>query len=464
MKKFYVLLMILFMATSSYVISNDLDSLKKVIEKINLDHEKLKDKVESQSKNMEILFYVLVGVLSIGGLTSLVGWFRNETRTQREHNLSKNTIDMVNEILNLTVGANKKALESKSNWLNLTSEDLTRRASELIDKSKDKNVLINNNESIYEISKISEEIPVLKNNIKVWGENIEISLKCLFIRALDLHINQKFDAAIETWKEVYESKHSDIDDLKKEAHYWTGCEYNNLGEYEKALEQFDFALEIVKNAKDIEKFEIERIILETRFFNKDNDNEENILEGFSELYEKISKSNEHGIDDLKSKIANSYANIYFSKGFNLQKKAKDDEARKYYEETKKYYQIGSNNYFSKLNLAETNYRLGKENIKEDFIDIKNRAKIRYLNKKEPRTKVSECAINFIFALRLQENIQEIEKKYKDVIRDIYSVNDRLTIYSPIRKLNVDRGEFENDIDFLLKEHNDNKVILKNVRT
>ncbi len=93
-----------------------------------------------------------------------------------------------------------------------------------------------------------------------------------FIKGIDQYLKEQFDNAIKTWTNLLESDFKCVDQekLKSLTFYWIGYLHNNRGQFVDGLENFDKA---EKLCTDSRKYELQRMKIETRFFN----NEDSVL-------------------------------------------------------------------------------------------------------------------------------------------------------------------------------------------
>lgn len=114
--------------------------------------------------------------------------------------------------------------------------------------------------------------------------------------------------------------------LKSLAWYWIGYEHNNLAEFEDARISFERALETTEGAR---RYELSRILLESRFFNKNKESTEVLIPYFETLLKSIeSEKVDEEFEENKRKILITIGNVYYQFGNELKKNGKNEEVQK----------------------------------------------------------------------------------------------------------------------------------------
>ncbi|MBN2093756.1 MAG: hypothetical protein JW740_00025 [Candidatus Zambryskibacteria bacterium] len=279
-----------------------------------------------------ILIAVLAIVLSLGGIVSFVGWRHSESRANEAHKLfitgeqaaqgrsdevhktflesSKNTLNLVNDTLALAKEASERAAHFIEKKARLTLEELDKDANFLVNSvhKEDDRALVAAPKNRSNLRSLAQKIAGFEINRFVLPIDIELTSYCLFIRGLDFHLNQQFAEASKCWQSVA-LREDTPNSLKSLAWYWIGYEHNNLAEFEDACISFERALE---TAEGTMRYELKRISLESRFFNKIKEPAEKLIPYFETLLNSI--ESERGNEEFKAnkrKIFVTMGNIYY---------------------------------------------------------------------------------------------------------------------------------------------------------
>ena len=433
----------------------------------------LREKVDTLYWLTGILIAVLVTVLTLGGLGSLIGGIRTESRTSEAHRLfitgerasqgrsdevhktflesSRDTLDLVNETLTLAKEASERAAHFIENKARATREKLDENAKFLLESvhKEDDRALVADPTHRSALRSLAQKIAGFEINRFVFPIDIELTPHCLFIRGLDFHLNQQFTDAFECWQSV--ALREDTPNLLKSlAWYWIGYEHNNLAEFEDACISFERALETTEGAR---RYELNRILLESRFFNKNKESAEVLMPYFETLLKSIEseKSDEEFLEN-KRKILITIGNVYYQFGNELMKNGKNEEAQKKYQNAKNYFKKAGQDKWALFGLAETLYRQGEEETANPiFENVRAEAIVENIRREEPRTKVLARTTELICCIRLRKSDDEITGIFSQVIEALGRVDERLTVYSQIQKRNVTKPEFMKDLEELMAE-------------
>jgi tetratricopeptide (TPR) repeat protein len=420
-----------------------------------------------------ILIAVLAIVLSLGGLGSFVGWIRAESRTSEAHRLfitgeraaqgrsdevhktflesSKNTLNLVNDTLALAKEASERAAHFIENKARLTLEELDKNAKLLIESvhKEDDRALVAAPKNRSELRSLAQKIAGFEINRFVLPINIELTSYCLFIRGLDFHLNQQFTEASKCWQSVA-LRVDTPNPLKSLAWYWIGYEHNNLAEFEDACISFERALETAEGAR---RYELKRILLESRFFNKSKESAEKLIPYFETLLNSIeSEKGGEEFEENKRKILVTMGNIYYQLGNELMKSGKNEEAQKKYQNANNCFEKAGQNMWALFGFAETLYRQGKkETAHPVFEKVRSEAIAEYIRREEPRSKVLARTTELICCIQLRKSNDEITGIYSQVIDALGQVNELLTVYSQMQRRNITKTEFKKDLEELMAD-------------
>jgi tetratricopeptide (TPR) repeat protein len=442
------------------------NSLQDTQQSLKMDVAILKERVDTISSVMTLFITVLLGVLAIGGITSFVGWFRTEKRAREGFEVgmagelasqkraqdihqtflegSKTTLDLVNATLTLAKEASERAAKSIEIKARTTLDDLDKKSKEL--RALDIKRVIAEPALRSKLHSLAQKIAGFEINLFILPPDFKLTPDCLFIRGMDFHLNQQFDEALDCWNSV--ALHEGTpDDLKGLALYWIGCEDNNLGKFSDACRSFERAKDVTIG---VQRFELRRIIIESRFFKKED--AKSLVEDLKGLLVEI--GNEPSSDELqkiKVRTFTTLGNVYLQVGNELRKSNNKAGARTNYELASGQFQNASKeDKWALFGLAESFCRLGrKKQAKSIFEKMRIQAANEYISKEEPRGKVQACTSELICCLRISRPRNEISVIHSQVIEALGRVDERLTIYSQIQKRNVQKGEFKNDLDDLM---------------
>jgi tetratricopeptide (TPR) repeat protein len=278
-----------------------------------------------------------------------------------------------------------------------------------------------------------------ETNRLILPADIKLTPYCLFLRGMDYHLSQQFDEAFQAWNAVALSEETPPN-LKSLAWYWIGYENNNLGKFSEAYVSFEKAME---SAQGPRRWELRRIGLESKFFNKKRETAESLIEPFQNLLKTIEE--EGGGEEVRSKrmrTLTTLGNVYWVAGNERMKTDGFDQAKAYYERAKECFQEASvQDKWALFGLAEALYVLklrGAEDLFENR--IREQAKDEYVRREEPRTKVLARTSELICCLRVHALHPEIPGIYSQVIEALGRVDERLTVYSQLQRRNVRKDE------------------------
>lgn len=475
----------------------DTIELHNEIKQLKDDVKLLRDQVNSQQN----LVYYVVALFTLfsffGGVMTFLSYRNNERRAQNTeeraaeiHSLtinndksaqertnkifeeSQKTLTLVNETLFLAAEASRRAYKSLETKLVNTMNEREREARNIIETSRayedDKN-LTTDKDVCSEIHLTGRKIEGLENHLATLDSQIELKPHCKFIRGADSYLSEQFNQAIEYWGNVAYSNEADKL-LKSLAYFWIGYINNNLGEFDLAIRNFKKAEEL---ATDSRKYELIRIRLETRFFNKEPIKP--IIDEFNNLLTLIEKDTSGesptSLYFRKKRILTTLGNIYyqfanetsnkternnsylkskqiFAELLNLKKDDKNilgqlhsiDSAQK---DKDKWIIFG---FAESLYQSNEKRAIAKKIFKEIVYPL---AENEFINREEKRSKVLAKATQLICAVRAAENKHFINNTKSQVDSALGGVDKRLTLYSQLQRRNVKREIFREDLSKLL---------------
>ena len=517
MKKLFLLIVIIFITTSCFGQNGGKDSVVNVPSKtinqnynrpndnINylLEIEKLKSAQENYDKRVNFVIIILTILLAFGTGFSIAGFIRAEIRETKAFKMTlenaqeakqssndskkrENTVfedshkimTLVNATLTMANEASKRASKSFETRLNKAIEAYEKNSRIIIEDSgayeDDKN-LTTNKVICSDIHRVGRKIEgIVEHNLIVLEDsNVSLQPFCIFIRGADSYLSEHFGEALDYWSAVSILPNAEVK-LRSLSYYWIGYVNNNLGKFTKAIGSFKKAQEL---ATDSRKYEIQRIQLETQFFNNEPINQ--IIDDLKSLLVLIEKDESgestHILVSRKTKVLTTLGNVYYQLGnqSNLGK-----ERKQYYNESKKIFADLLNikegeDVFAKIysldnykkdkskwiifGYTESLYKLASEDNDNEKINLAielfkkvvySLAENEFLNREEKRTKVLAKTTQLICSVRANDDEGTISNT-KSHVEAALSIDTFLTIYSQIQRRNVNRQIFIEDLDKLL---------------
>lgn len=385
---------------------------------------------------------------------------REEESSERDRHIfgqSTETLTLVNQTLELARDASERASKGLEDRLNRQHKNLEQEASDLLDESKAyKNfkVLVEDSNFRSNLKTLASEITSLQTNQNILDKEVLLHPNCCFIKAMESHLDQHFKPAIKYWKKAEEHEKSE-DSLRIMSSFWIGYEQNNLGDFEDATGSFEKASSLAKGHM---AYELERIKIESKFFDFPKFTTQKILPEMESLYERIKVDKENKSEEFQkvmSSISGTLGNIYYQFGNELSSKDETrEEAEEYYKKAKAtFYKAPIKNKWTWFGYAESCYKLGEyEESVDCFLNkVKNEAEFEYSTRLEPRTKVLGQTTVLICSIRvksLNENVKPLINLIKSTLG---TVDKRLTVYSQFQRRNVSKKQFNADLDQLMEE-------------
>ena len=383
---------------------------------------------------------------------------RNErVDSERDRRLfaqSTETLTLVNATLKLANEASLRASKALEDKLNRKHSALETEASELVEDSKAyKNfkVLVEDSRYRSNLQTLAIDIMGLQNNQELLDTDVILHPHCAFIRAMDFHLNQHVKPAIRYWKQV-KAHPSASESLRIMALHWIGYEQNNIGDFEDAAENFEAAARLANGPL---KHEIDRLKIESRFFNTSKYSAQSILPELLALQEKVElleKSEE--VKRIRSGIAGTLGNIYLQIGNDLQAmKAPSEPPKVYYEMAKAAFDSAPiKNKWIWFGYGEACYRLGDRATAEEYFltKVKPEAELEYSTRLEPRTKVLGQTTVLICSMLIESQHDNVAPLYNLIKATLSSVDTHVTVYSQFKRRNVFKKVFLDDLDEAMK--------------
>jgi len=439
----------------------------------------LNDRVANLRETQTWLLAFLALILGVG----VFSWFRDEgragraeQRTIQAHELavrgeeaaqqriqlvqetflesSKETLDLVNQTLTLAYQASERAAKLVENRAKSILRGLDSDSRKLLESvpSQEDRALVANSDRRSRLHSLAEKINGFEINSSFLDDlpEFELTPACLFIRGMDFHLGQQFYDAIDCWESTTLCRDAD-NKLKSLAWYWIGYEYNNLGKFDDAHLYFGKAREVADGAR---RYELQRIMIETRFFSK-KEPAAQLIQALVDLLRSIEQEGaSEEFQERRRGILTQLGNVYLQAGNDLRKEGQPEEARKMYECAKEAFaKAADENKWALFGLGQAQYGLGEEREAERIFKDKIRPKAieEYINREEPRTKAMAKMTELICCIRVPSLKDEGPGIYVQVLEALGRADERLTVFSQMQKRNVTKSEFRKDLEEFMEE-------------
>lgn len=435
----------------------------------------LRTRVEDLKDLVNVAFVVVGLLLAVGTGVSLVGFYRAESRTAESHVLSiageaaaqsraneihstflassKDTLELVNATLQLAKEASERAVKSIEEKATTALKDLDQRAKGLITRvpQEDDHALVANQRRRSELISLAHEITGFEINQQILLTPIFLTPHCLFVRGMELHLRQQFEDALKYWNQVA-LRDDSSDELKSLTWYWIGTEQNNLGDFGEAEQSFDRARRTASETRDLE---LQRIRLESRFFDKEREAAFTLIRPLEELLQQAERmGHTQEVEARKIKILTTLGNVRHQAGNDYRRDGHTDEAAAHYKAALGFFaQADSHNQWVLFGRAEALYRLGAYDQAYPLYrgPLRRHAINEYLNKIEPRIRALAREMELICCVRVPELWGDVTTAYYNVIEVLGQVDERLTVYSQLQRRNAHRPQFRNELGQLMQE-------------
>ncbi len=303
-----------------------------------------------------------------------------------------------------------------------------------------------------ELSKLARRIDGFETNRLIFQETPELTPHILFIRGMDFHFNQNFEGSLASWKQVVVDKESS-DELKSLAWYWMGREQNNLAKFEEAEQSFANAR---RSASAVMDFELQRNILESKFFNKDKGKAADLIEPLQKLLNRVAPggdANGSSVSRVRGKVLTTLGNVRIEAGDECGG-AGSQEARDHYESALDIFeQARDQDKWALFGKAEALYSLGRfDEAYPIYRDkLRRQAVDEYHRRVEPRARTVARTLELICCIRVPDLWKDVPTASENVLASLDEVDENLTVYSEIWHRNVSKPRFRGQIEQLMRE-------------
>jgi hypothetical protein len=229
---------------------------------------------------------LLVAILALGGSLGIVFSIRDQRRVSQLHELtvgsetlsqrrteqsyasffeqSQTTLALVNDTLELAKEATEGATHSMELKAKAQIDAIEERAEALLDRvfgGADFESLVEDAGNRGDLHAIGDSLRSLEGYLSL--QNIKLPQHTKFIKAIDQFLLDDTEGALHALRRASQDRLSD--ELRRFTLFWLGYMYTTVGDYELAVRTFRED-EVGLSADDTERFQLECIIGETRFF------------------------------------------------------------------------------------------------------------------------------------------------------------------------------------------------------
>lgn len=399
-------------------------------------------------------------------IPSLVVLYRSERRSQEAHTIgiggevasqqraaevhaaifeaSKNTLNLVNETLQLAKDASARAAEAVLKKARQTLGELDELARGLLESAPagDDRFLVTDLEKRSELRSIARRIAGFEAASVLMPEEMDLPPPCLFVRGMDFHLDQQYQDAIRTWKKVALNDHAPPA-LRSLSWYWIGYEHNNLANFEAAEDSFTKALE---TATGVRRFELQRIKIESAFFHTlPGEPLQGIIESLANLAASTRQHTEADTRPALAKILITLGNVRSQAAIDDSAHAETirTEALTAFDEA---LTIRGNDKWALFGRAEMLWELGERDAATTlFARVREAAEREAIDREEPRTKVLARTTELICCLKVPALKTRVPVVRNHVTEALGRVDGRLTVYSQMLKRNVSKDDFRQQL-------------------
>jgi tetratricopeptide (TPR) repeat protein len=456
---------------------DDIAELRKELSDLRVNT--VKEQLNSLENRFNQIIAGLAVLLAIFGIGPFILGLSAERRARQAHSLairgeeaaqgrasqihtalfdeSRNTLTLVNQTLELAKDASERAATAIQKRAVTLRDELNREANEMLTEAstQDDRWLISKPEQRSDLTSLATKIANFEINSFTFPDALDLNPDCHFIRGMDFHLKQQFRDALKVWSDVAHNEAAQPA-RRSLAWYWIGYEQNNLGEFDRAEESFRQA---ERHEPGDRRFELRRIRLESRFFNKDRIDPYSIIPELDALVTALTNVPEVTREVLRyrEKVHTTFGNVLFE----CARHTTDDKDRKkeYYKQAEVHYRKVVDEKvddikWGRFGLGQVLFELGQVDDSDKIFDGPALADARaeYTTRAEPRTKVLARSTELICCALVDHLREQVKSVYGDLIVALGNVDNRLTVYSQFQKRNVKKDRFKADLDAFLDTH------------
>ncbi len=377
--------------------------------------------------------------------------------------LFQNSVDivtLVKDTLDLATGAMRKASEVVHSQALQSINALEHQAKRIIDTVEEDapQVLVENPTIRRELRSIAEKVTGFEYMQYGLSEKIEIPSHCRFAQGLFLHLGQRHIEAIEKWEQAANRASASFH-VATLARYWIGYEQNNIMNFADAIGNFQIARTVANPAR---LFEIDRIILETRFFAEDP--MDALIPQYKSLMETYAEGGGQSHIAHRGRLAFTLGNMFYSAGLRA-KQARGQEsserAKDNYELAFEAFKQGGDLLWARFGRAQADFRLNelytvagvgaeRTEYRELFEAVRNDAGRQIHHREEARSRFLFRAVQFVADCRTGVDRKELKRDFEDLQEVLSQVIDPLSVFSPEWKRNVSKDKVVDELRLLLE--------------
>jgi tetratricopeptide (TPR) repeat protein len=359
---------------------------------------------------------------------------------------SKTTLELVNATLTLAKEASERAAHFLEEKALEALDSLDREAKTLlatVPRGEDR-ALVADQRRRSTLMSLAQKLSAFETNRLILPRDIKLTPPCMFIRGMEHHLKQQFDDALEYWEQVALAEDAEKS-LRSLAWYWIGYEHNNLGEFPVAVSSFEQAL---NHSEGSRSYELQRILIESRFFNKKEVKPEDLIQSLEKLLSTMTEPQSEDLEARRLKVCGTLGNILHVVGDKYRQEQKLDEATRYYQRAAQYFSEASErDKWARFGLAEALFRGGQIDAAKILYEtsVLSDAQKEGVDRIEPRTKVLARVTEMICYARLSDMRDRVPHMSSQVNEALGDVDERLTVYSQVQRRNISREEFRLEV-------------------
>ncbi len=460
-------------------------SLLREVARLQSDLLQLRERVDFYISNVGTIVAVLVVILALGAGTSTASWFIYERRSSQLHSLtlegqrtaqardayvfeeSKQTIDLVNSTLQIARDASRNAAEAVEQSARSQLRELETQAATIVAPAlKEWRSLVTTPGRTAPLRALASRLNLFESMRLVFAQRLEPSPESTFVRGMESYLADDFDEALGLWRRVVVDQRAS-DDLTILAHYWLGYVNDNAGFYDAAVESFSSCVDIYqrKDPGNPRKFELKRILLESRFFDATHYTPERLVPQFESLLDELDGEVQDRrvpeVDEFKrmrTHLLVTFGNVYFDLG----KLGSDDDRVSYLRRAIDHYkraqeERSEETKYARFGFAEAQYQLSlllrDEEMRESSrtlfrSDVLRDATDELQRRQERRTQIRALTTQLICHLRVGD-VGQADAVKSQIDTHLGVLDDRLTVFSVMQFRNVIHDQFRRDLEDLI---------------
>ena len=369
----------------------------------------------------------------------------------------KNTLQLVNDTLRLAKSASEGAVKAAHNRVTARAGELEQEVAAFLRPyaNRDNREFVNDINLRDRLRKLIDKLKDIEQVNNTLEEPVKFGPNTHFLKALEYYIEKHFDETIETLQVLADRTDVPVD-LKIRSQYWIAYELNNIGEFSKAELSFESAISTAEQTKaPIERIlELKRLHIESMLFNAKTYKAADLIDNINELIGQCGSLDDATVKDL---LALTKCNVLYAaamdayaggKGNTVQAVAYMHEAKKLMEPLASLDRPDQGREF-----AQRDWGLISVLLREDeerakallYKEVRNWARMQVANRMGTHHKAAFTALQLIILAACDPKDPRIPPLDIQITRLIGEVHNRVMIYSPLRKRNVSRDVFLEDV-------------------